>query len=253
MRGTIAMLTRRDMRARYFGSMLGVFWCFAQPAVTIGLFWFVFEVGMKAQQAQGHPFSLWITCGMLPWFFFNDTLLASTTAITESPYLVKKVVFRVSVLPVVKLMSALAVHLGLLALMLAMFWAQGHPPRWQNLQAFYYLGGLMLLSLGLGWAASALTVFLRDVGQALAVGLQILFWTTPILWDLERLPEGLRNLLAHNPLNYVVDGYRQAFIQGQWFWERPAAALEFWLVCGAVFCIGAVVFERLRPHFADVL
>lgn len=253
MRGTIFTLTGRDLRARYFGSVLGVIWAFVQPMVTIVLFWFIFDVGFKSRPVEGVPFSLWLVSGILPWFFFNDALQAATTAITESPFLVKKVVFRVSVLPVVKLLSALAVHLVLLVFMVGMFWVKGHSPEPSHLQVFYYLAGLLVLTQGLAWLTSALMVFLRDVGQAVAVILQLLFWLTPILWSLDLLPAAYRLWFTYNPLYYVVEGYRSAYIHHRWFWADPAAAAVFWGVSMVVFCCGALVFNRLRPHFADVL
>ncbi len=82
---------------------------------------FVFQVGFKAQPVDNFPFILWLVAGMLPWFFFADAISTGTNSIIENSYLVKKVVFRVSLLPIIKLLSALSIHLFFIFFMYAMY------------------------------------------------------------------------------------------------------------------------------------
>ena len=110
-RGLVLQLTARDFQSRYLGSYLGLLWAFIQPVVTILILWFVFEVGFKSKPVGNVPFILWLMTGIIPWFFISDSLANGTGSVVENSYLVKKIVFRVSMLPVVKLLSALLVHL----------------------------------------------------------------------------------------------------------------------------------------------
>lgn len=83
--------------------------------------------------------------------------------------------------------------------------------------------------------------------------LQIGMWVAPIMWDLNMFSESIRWIFKLNPFYYIVEGYRDCFIDHDGFWQRPALTLYFWCVAGAVFFIGTGLFRKLRPHFADVL
>ena len=84
-------LSKNDFKTKYAGSYLGIVWAFVQPVVTILVYWFVFQVGFRSQEVVNFPFVLYLTCGMVPWFFFQDALNGGTTALIEYSYLVKKV------------------------------------------------------------------------------------------------------------------------------------------------------------------
>lgn len=252
-RRIIFELAKSDFKSKYLGSCLGLLWAFIHPAITILIFWFVFEVGFKLQPVQNFPFVLWLMAGIIPWFMFSDSLSGSSYSVLENSYLVKKVVFRVSVLPLVKILSVLAIHLFLMGLMLAVFIFHGYYPNIHNLQFLYYLFALLVLSLGLSWLTSALIVVVRDVGQLVRMSIQFGFWLTPVFWSADILPKKYRALIYLNPVHYVVEGYRESFITDVWFWEHPLRTIYFWVVATLIFCSGALVFRRLRPHFADVL
>jgi len=83
--------------------------------------------------------------------------------------------------------------------------------------------------------------------------LKMLFWMTPIFWNIDMLPVRFRFFLKLNPLFYIVQGYRESFIYKVPFWTHPYYALYFWGLSLIIFILGVLVFKRLRPHFADVL
>ena len=174
-------------------------------------------------------------------------------SVIESSFLVKKIVFRVELLPIVKIISALVVHIFFVGVLFVMFAIYGYPPTIYNLQIIYYFFAMICLVLGLSWLTSSLTVFLRDVGQLVGMLLQFGFWGTPIFWNIKMIPEQLQFLLKLNPAYYVVEGYRQSFIYQEWFWEHLHLTAYYWLVTATVMFIGAWCFKKLRPHFADVL
>lgn len=246
-------MTKRDFRQRYLGSYLGILWAFIQPTVTVLIFWFVFQVGFKSMPVNNFPFILWLVCGMFPWFFLSDSILSATNSIIESSFLVKKIVFRVELLPIVKIVSALVVHLFFVAVLFAMFAFYGYSVSIYNLQIIYYFFAMICLSLGLSWLTSSLTVFLRDIGQFVAMILQFGFWGTPIFWNLKMIPEQFQFFLKLNPAYYLIEGYRQSFIYNEWFWEHLHLTAYFWTLTAIFMLIGAWCFKKLRPHFADVL
>lgn len=246
-------MTKRDFRQRYLGSYLGILWAFIQPAVTVIIFWFVFQVGFKAVPVNNFPFILWLVCGLFPWFFISDSILAATNSILESAFLVKKIVFRVELLPIVKILSALVVHCFFIAVLFVMFAIYGYSPTIYNLQLIYYLTAMICFTLAISWLTSSLTIFLRDIGQFVAMILQFGFWGTPIFWSLKMIPEQYQIFLKLNPAYYLVEGYRLSFIYKEWFWQHLHQTIYFWSLTAILLFCGAWCFKKLRPHFADVL
>jgi lipopolysaccharide transport system permease protein/teichoic acid transport system permease protein len=250
----IRELVRNDFRARYLGSFLGITWAFVQPTVTILILWFVFEVGFRTGPVGEHPYVVWLMCGLLPWNFFSDALSNATHSVSDNSYLVKKMVFRVSILPVVKIISSSLIHFFFLLILFGLiFLLEPNPPTLHLLQIPYFFLAQFVLLLGLSWITSAIVIFMKDLGQIIAIVLQFGFWLTPIFWQLSIIPERHRGWMKLNPMFYVIDGYRSALLEHRWFWEEGALTAYYWIVCLLVLFLGGVVFSRLRPHFADVL
>ena len=252
-REIIVEMTKRDFRSKYLGSYLGMLWAFVHPTVYIVILWFVFSFAFKSQPVNNVPYVFWLTAGIIPWFFFSDALSSATGSILENSFLVKKMAFSIGILPLVKLISTLVIHLFFICLLFLMFLVSGISIPIHSVQVFYYLAASLVLLLGLSWLTSSVIIFLRDVGQLVAMALQFLFWGTPIFWSIKLLPEPLRPWFKLNPVVYIVEGYRDSLINKVWFWEHWLQTLYFWGVAGFFLVIGAVVFRRLRPHFADVL
>ena len=254
-RRLVMKLAKNDFKTRYAGSYFGTIWAFVQPVVTILVYWFVFSVGFRSNTDElGIPFVLYLVAGIVPWFFFSDALSGGTNALIEYNYLVKKVVFNISVLPVVKIISALFVHGFFVILAIILYMCNGRFPDMYYLQIFYY--SAFFLVTGLCYATSAIVVLFRDLGQIIGIILQIGVWITPIMWVAESMigvQSRLYKILQLNPMFYIVSGYRDAFIIKRWFWERPNWTIYFWVVSIICFLFGNWIFKRLRIHFADVL
>lgn len=260
-RKLIVSLARNDIKKKFAGSYLGVVWAFVQPVITVLLYWFVFEKGLHSRTADLRsgievPFVLWLTGGLVPWFYFQESVTGGTGVLVEYDYLVKKVVFQIDVLPVVKLISALFTHLFFIAFVIVLYALYGYYPDLFTLQVIYYSACMMVLAAGVVYVTSAVTVFFRDMKEVVAIILQVGIWVTPIMWSFESMsgmPGWALALLRLNPMYYVVSGYRDALIGKVWFWEKPMQMLAFWVVTALFLLLGSSVFRRLRPHFADVL
>ena len=252
----IAMqLAKNDFKTRFAGSYLGVFWAFVQPVVTVFVYWFVFEVGLRSGAQLNVPFVLWLIAGLIPWFFFADAWNGGTSTLVEYQYLVKKVVFQINILPFVKVVSNFFVHIVFLGFGIILYLLYGFMPTVYWIQMLYYSFCCFALVLGLSYITSSVLVFFRDLSQIVGIMLQVGIWMTPIMWNMDTMgvPEVLKTLLKLNPMYYVVAGYRDSLINGVWFWERPELTLYFWGFTLVTFCIGIFTFKRLRIHFADVL
>lgn len=246
-------LAKNDIKVRYLGSYLGILWAVIQPLFSLCIMWFVFSVGFKTVPVDGVPFILWLSAGMIPWFFLSDAMVSTANSILENSYLVKKVVFRVALLPLIKILSATFIHIFFLGFLLFMFVIHGYWPDIFYLQIFYYFFSAVFLMVGFSFITSAFTVFMRDFGQFVGVGVQLLFWGTPIFWSLKMIPVSYAKYFYLNPIIHITEGYREALIYHVWFWQHPIRCLYFWSVAVVLFGVGAFLFHRLKPHFADVL
>lgn len=246
-------LAKRDIAQKYVGSRVGLLWTVIHPLSLIFIFWFVFGFGLKAQPVADVPFSVWLTAGMAAWFSFSEILAESTIMIVSNPHLIKKIRFPSQILPVVKIVSSFINHLIFLSLLIILLFLYKLPITLYAVQVVYYYFCLIMLALGLSWFTSAVNVFVRDVGQIVQLFLQITFWATPIVWSLEIMPLKVQSILRLNPMCYVVNGYRQAFIYHEPFWLNIKEGVYFWFITLFFLVLGALVFRRLKPHFPDIL
>ncbi len=252
-RKLIMELARKDFQQKYLGSYLGIIWGFIQPMINILIFWFVFQVGFKATPVNNVPFILWLMCGMIPWFFFSDAIINAANAFTENSYLIKNIVFKISVLPIIKVLSSLYVHLFFIGFLFCMFLIYGYKPDLYYLQVLYYLFATVALVLSISLLTSSIMVFVKDTTQIVNMLLQILFWLTPVFWNKAVLPVQYKFMLQINPVYYIVDGYRNTFIYHKWFWEDMHLTMFYWSFTAVIFIIGVILFKRLKPHFADII
>ena len=257
-RGLIWKLACNDFKKRYAGSYLGAVWAMIQPVVTIAMYYVVFDIIMGAGEQAGAratsiPYVLFLTAGLVPWFFFSEALTQGTTSMVEYNYLVKKVVFNVSILPVIKVIAPIFIHAFFVCVMLVMAAIYGFYPSLYTVQIIYYSFCTFMLVLGLSYITSAIMVFFKDIAQIIGICLQLGMWATPILWNIETMSPKVQMILSINPLVYVVSGYRDAVVSDRWFFERPLETLYFWVFTILVLWAGTTLFRRLKPHFADVL
>ena len=254
-------LAKNDFKTRYAGSYLGVIWALVQPVVTVVLYYFVFEVVFdnRAQLlASGieAPYVLWLTAGLVPWFYFNETMMQGMQAFLQYNYLVKKVVFEIKLLPLVKMVGSSFVHLFFMLVLVLMYFFYGMKPDIHMIQLPYYSFCMFALVHAFSYITSSVVIFFRDLNQIINILLQIGMWATPILWDITFIKgkwEPLRILFKLNPVYYIVNGYRGALFEGRWFWQEGWLNLYFWAFTVVLFLIGRSVYRSLKPHFADVL
>jgi len=252
-RSLIWQLAVHDLRSRYASTLMGSVWAIANPAITILVFWFVSVYGLRVSVQEGPPYFLVLFCGFVPWMMFSDAVTGGASGVLSYSYLVKKIAFPLEILPIVKIVSTVIVHGFLVALLVVILIVSGVPPTLHFVGALYFMACTVAFAAGLAWLLSALRVFSSDLGHALGAVMTIWFWATPILWPLQNLKGKALWIVQLNPVLYIVEGYRNALL-----YARPLSALwpldvYFWTVTGFVLLLGAGVFRRLKPHFADVL
>ena len=251
-------LAKADFRKRFVGSYFGMVWMLVQPIVTVLIYFFIFQVGFKSvPPVPGVPYVLWLIPGIVPWFFYSEALNCVTGCLQEYSYLVKKVVFQVEILPIIKLISCMLVHAFFAGIMLTVFLCYGRFPMATWIQILYYSFAAAMLALAFGYLTSAINVFFKDMAQIVSICLQFGMWLTPIMYSEQLfLDKGLTMapmILKLNPFYYIAAGYRDSMLTGDWFFMRPTLTVYFWAVTLITMLVGLKVFKRLRPHFSDVL
>ena len=246
-RRLIMTLSKNDFKTKYAGSYLGIVWAFVQPVVTILVYWFVFQVGFRSSNVSEFPFVLYLTTGIIPWFFFQDALNGGTNALIEYNYLVKKVVFKISILPIVKIISAAFVHVFFVCCGMFICALYGYWPSVYSLQLIYYFVCNFVLVLGLVYATSAIVIFFRDLTQIISIFLQVGIWMTPIMWDIQMLDKvpWLMKLFRLNPMYYIVTGYRDSMLGHVGISAHMIWTVYFWVLTAILFIIGTIIFKRL--------
>ena len=249
----IIELAKNDFSGKYSGNLLGAFWAFVQPVVTVFIYVFIFQFAFRAgNYIDGYPYSLWLIAGIIPWFFFNENLLGSSNVFIEYSYLVKKVVFDIDVLPMVKIVSSLFVHVFFILITVIIYVLSGYGIGLRFLQIFYYLFCLVSLILALSYLTSTIVVFFRDFSQIINVIMQIMIWLTPIMWNYKDFSEKWLFFFKINPMFYIVRGYRDCFIGGEFFWNYPLT-VYFWGFVIVIGLIGYSFYKKMKPQFPDVL
>lgn len=254
-RHLIWKLAKNDFKKRYAGSYMGALWAMVQPVVTVAMYYVVFDkiMGNTGRATGDMPFVLFLTAGLVPWFYFSEALNNGTNALLEYNYLVKKVVFKISILPIIKIIAATFIHIFFAAVLLGVAAIYGYYPTVYTIQLIYYSFCLFIFVLALSYTTCSIVVFFKDLAQIINIALQIGMWATPILWDINSIHADWVVVLKLNPLVYIVNGYRSAICGGEWFYQDFFSTMYFWIVTVVLFGIGGAIFKRLKVHFADVL
>lgn len=250
----IMSLARRELVARYKGSVLGIVWAVVTPVVMIAIFTFIFAGIFNARfgaQGTAWDYALYLFCGFLPWTMFQDTLQQSSTTIVNHANLVKRVVFPLETLPVALALSSLGNQMfGTLALVVATVIVQ------QELHAtILWLPALLIpqliFTLGAAWLVASLGVFLRDLAQGITLILMAWMYLTPIIYPESIVPERFRPFINANPFTALVRSYRRVFLEGappDW-----TALVYFTAIAVVLFVFGYWWFAKTRRNFADVI
>jgi lipopolysaccharide transport system permease protein len=251
-------LVRRDLEARYKGSILGNLWPLVNQLSQLLIYTYVFSVvlnvklSLKGLPANDAMFGLWLFAGLLPWIAFTSGLTQAASSVLVQPNLVKKVVFPLTLLPLVPILSTfIESAFGLMALIVLVAISSQTLHTTLGLLPLIWVPQL-LLTVGLGYLAAGFTVFLRDIPQTLGVILNLWFYLTPIVYPTSVIPEQWRNWVFWlNPLAAIAEVYRDLVLVGEvTHWGEWGVASAISLV---VFWSGFWCYQRLRPGFADVL
>ncbi len=255
-RELIVQFAVREVQGRYRGSFLGLIWSFVSPLFMLATYTLVFGVVFRSPWRGSTPenlkeVALIIFAGLIAFNLFSECIGRAAGLIVAVPNYVKKVVFPLEVLAVSVLGSAVFHSLVSVAVLIAgMLLSLGRLPVTLALLPLAAMP-LLFLTLGLTWFLCGLGVFVRDLQHLVALALQILFFSTPVFYSLEIVPEPLRTVVKFNPLTPVVENFRRVTL-----WETMPEWRElavWWLASSAVLLMGYAWFMKTKRAFADVI
>ncbi len=256
-RGLLWTFVGRDLRARYAGSALGIFWSVIHPLIMLGLYILVFSTIVRGGrfQMEGGPvvgYALFLCPALLAWNWLNESLLGACNSITAHAGLIRKVVFPSGILPAAAIVAGAVPFVVAMAVFLvfAAFAGEFHPITLLLLPPLVLLH--LFLMAGPAYLFASGQVFLRDTSQFLTAAFQFLFWGTPIVYPREAVTRSLPLLdlwFQVNPVAHLMEAYRQVILVG-----RPPhpGSIVYLLAVGVVgYHVGRTVFVRARRHFPD--
>ena len=257
-RHLMRQITAREITQRYRGSYLGILWSFIIPLLMMAVYTFVFSVVFKARwrsdattESSMGEFALTLFAGLTAFNVFAEVVNRAPALILGVPNYVKKVVFPLEILPVVATASAVInsfISAGLVVIGSLLLLHK--VPATLLLLPLAYLP-LIFLTLGMGWFLASLGVYIRDVAQIIGVGVQILFFISPVFYPISAVPAAIRPILQLNPLTPILESFRQVLL-----WGEPLhwGAWLAWTAGTFAFALfGYAWFASTKKGFADVM
>jgi lipopolysaccharide transport system permease protein len=240
-------LIKRDFRARFTGSALGLAWAVLQPLSLVALYWFVFTYMIPRAAAPGDHYIDFLISGLLPWLGLQEGIMRSTTAIVDNAAVVRKLPLRSELLVLVPNVTALIFEAIGLAIFIVVLVARDGVPRYLWLLPIAFILQLAL-QIGLGLLFAAVYVFFRDLTQILGFALSIFFYLSPILF---RATGRFEFIFIWNPMTPLLGLFRSALLSSA---LPSATSIVFLLVVAAgTLLLGLSFFRRARPGLVDLI
>ena len=250
----ITGLVRRDLRARYAGSILGALWTLLHPLLLLLVYVFVFSTILQVRftpEGGSLSFSLHLLAGLLPWLAFQEGILKATTAIVDNAGVVKSTHFPAMVLVMSSVLATCVTFLVSLMLLLVALLVTGYGS-WWHLPYLPLLVFLQtMLALGISLFTASLHTLVRDTAPILQLVLMVWFYLTPIIYPLAYVPERWAVVFRWNPATPLVNAYRAVLLEGKMPSVTEMLPSCVWAI--AFLWFGRLVFARVEPVFADVV
>lgn len=245
---------KNDFKNRFANTSLGAIWGFLQPFVFMITYVIVFQYILKVGSSGSYPYVSWFLPAMSMWMTVNDTIICASNSIRGYSYLVKKVVFPVDVIPVISIISQSFVSMFLFIISIAVSSVFGYVPN--VLVLLYALFAAYCFIIAFTRFTSAVTTLVPDFSQLLNIVMQLFFWFTPIVWNLQMLANHptIARILQCIPFTYLVCSVREAFIGEKIITKGYGIYTAiFWVITIILFVWGNHVFKKSKKDFADVL
>ena len=242
--------TSRNIRARYQQSVLGWFWAILQPTAQVAIYTVVFTLVVRVDTGN-IPYVIFSYVAMVPWTLLATALTDMSNSLVDNMTLVNKIYFPREILPLAAMLARL-MDFGVAAVLIVILMAVYRIPVFPLGLLFVplILAIQLVLMLGLGLATAAANVFVRDVRSLILLGLQLWFYASPIIYPVTAVPENLRPYYYLNPMNGIIEAYRDVLLRSQLPGSYLLPAIG---ISALTFILGYWFFKRVEFQFADIV
>ncbi len=240
----------REIKIRYKQTLLGGAWAIFQPLALMLMFTLIFSHFVKIETGDV-PYPLFSYAAVLPWTFLYTSITFGTSSLLNNIAVVTKTYFPREVLPIASIGAAFLDFLVASSVFFLLLFSYRIPISGNIVWLPILVALQVLLTLGITFVTSSLSVYFRDVRFLVPLGLQLWFYATPVIYPLNLVPDRLRGIYMLNPMASIVSSYRRVLLEGQ-HPDLASLAVTFVSVM-VVLAIGYFSFKRLEESFADVI
>jgi lipopolysaccharide transport system permease protein len=250
----IIELAKRDFTERYSGSALGFTWSFIYPLINILIYMIIFGSLMGARlpgMSSVWGYGVYLIAGLVPWMAFANTVTRSSTVFLDKKNIIAKIHIDLPTLPLFIVISESVTFVVTLAIFLVILIITGISLSWYLILIPLIYLIQQVFAYALGFFLAMFVVFLRDLKEAVAIGFQIWFWFTPIVYVFSILPPLAQQVLMWNPMLPVVSAYHDIFV----FQRMPSFFYLAIVLIGSLVLIivDYVIFKKLEKDIRDFI
>ena len=245
-----------ELKKKQRGAVLGWSWFFIRPAMYIFCFWFALRIGLRAGGVEdgAPPYILWLSAGIIPWFFMQEMLGTGVNVLKRYPYLVNKIKFPLSGISTLFTTATLIVQLMLQAAMLLVYALCG-----MSFDVYLLQLPVLLAMMFLFWdifsiMLSQLSAISKDVANLMKAFSTPFFWLSGVIFEVKSIPiPWVQTILNYNPITFFVTAFRGAVYDKTWFWSDMHSLVGFAIVFAVTLVVMLLVYRRFNEEVADVL
>lgn len=239
---------QKDIRGKYKGAWLGIFWSLLNPLLLLTVYSIIFPYILKINIEN---YTMYLCVALLPWTSFTSTVTTGTFSVVTNGNILKKVYFPREIIPISVVLSGMINFIisSIVIFVFLMFCGIGI-----SLYVLLFPFIIMLqslITLAIVFITSSCMVYVRDLEHFVSLGLMVLFYGTPIVYTMDSIPASLKWILSLNPMTHVIEAYRDIL-----YYQRfPDFSNLFMLFVITIICviIGYTIFNKLQRNFAEEL
>lgn len=252
----IYSIAKYEILADFSDSKLGMFWNVINPVVQVLTYWLVFGVIMPGRTEQdGVNYICWLLGGIVVWFFIQPCITNGANAIFVKREIITKMKFPISILPATTIAKEFFNHICLMCILIPLLMMFGFMPNIHWLGLIYYMICAIAFSISLSLVTSVLNMLARDVRNAIIASMRLIMYLTPIVWSPSKLNSQplLRLIMIFNPIDYLVQGYRDCFFFHEGILANSTQMIVFWTMTIVLFVVGSMMTYKFKTKFIDLL
>lgn len=239
---------KKEVRAKYKNSFLGVLWSFLNPLLQITVYAIIFSMILSNKQEH---YAIFLCCGLIPWTFFSSAVSKAAFTFVENGNIIKKVYFPREIIPL-SVVTSEAVNFLISTVIIIAFVIFGGVGLSKYI--IYYpivMIAQYLIILAISLILSSVCVYLRDLQHFVGVALQLLFYSVPIVYSSDSIPANFQWILKYNPMAHIINAYRDIFYNQTMIDVKMIGII---IIVGIIGCVvGYKIFNKLQKGFAEQL